>query len=68
VAKDFAARQSYLEGQQSVVLRIDAEASRIVAPPTKHSSEWMREYEYFIDPRGIQAVVVATIPARSNPP
>ena len=67
VARDFAARQASLEQQQSVVLRIDAEPGRIVAPPTE-GSLWMDEHEYIIDPRGIQAVVVATIPAQSNPP
>jgi len=62
VARTFATYHSAEEGP-AVVLRIDAEASRIIAPPSERSRSWKGHYEheYLIDPRGIQPVVVDTV-------
>lgn len=44
-------------GKGGVVLRIQAQPSDIIAGPSKHSSEWLRENEFTVDTRQLTGIV-----------
>lgn len=50
-------------GQGGLILQANVPASLIIAGPSKHSAEWLRENEFTVDPRTLNDIVpVATFP------
>lgn len=54
-----------LEGA-GVLLKTTAPSSEILSNPNKHSSEWLREYEYTCNPFLMEHIQVVQVFTRNN--
>jgi hypothetical protein len=55
VAEGFAELRTLLDGG-GVLLRCHVPSHAIISAPTAHSADWLREYEYIVDPRSLSNV------------